>query len=227
MKIRWVPLTVLIKMVNSIWIYFCCTLIVVFRYINETLPSKGWLSIYVQTSTLKPSLVSVIINCISCDEIIASGQVLSNGNSYYSCNQCIVIAISHTYCPLSYMSSYQLAKHRAPYVCVDGLTTFYDKIYRNTFETVDILCDPIKSKYRLVKHGLRIAACIYLQPSSISRIIVGDKTRCSCIITCRRYSNYIFIRDLTHSSNGLGKHNCKTRHETFRFCDLLQLMLEA
>ena len=38
--------------------------------------------------------------------------------------------------------------------------------------------------------------------------------RCSLSIACRRCSNYIFILDLTHGFNVLGKDHCKTRRET-------------
>ena len=44
---------------------------------------------------------------------------------------------------------------------------------------------------------------------------------------CRRCSNYIFILDLTHGFIGLGKYNCKTRREAFKFGDLARLILEV
>ena len=50
--------------------------------------------------------------------------------------------------------------------------------------------------------------------------------RCSWCIACRRCSNYIFIIDLTPGFSGLGKDNCKTRRETFKFWDLVHLVLE-
>ena len=43
-------------------------------------------------------------------------------------------------------------------------------------------------------------------------------------IACRRCSNYIFILDLTPSFGGLGKVNCKTRCEAFKFWDLVPLI---
>ena len=43
---------------------------------------------------------------------------------------------------------------------------------------------------------------------------------------CRHCSNYIFILDLTPDFIGLGKDNCKTRRETFKFGDLVRLILE-
>ena len=51
--------------------------------------------------------------------------------------------------------------------------------------------------------------------------------RCSWNIACRRCSNYIFILDLTPTFSGLGKDNGKTRRETFKFWDLVQLILEV
>ena len=50
--------------------------------------------------------------------------------------------------------------------------------------------------------------------------------RCSWSIACRRCSNYIFILELTPGFIGLGKDNCKTRRETFKFGDLVRLILE-
>ena len=50
--------------------------------------------------------------------------------------------------------------------------------------------------------------------------------KCSWSIACRRCSNYIFILDLKTGFNGLGKDNCKTRRESFKFCDLVCLILE-
>ena len=49
--------------------------------------------------------------------------------------------------------------------------------------------------------------------------------RCSWSIACRRCSNYILILDLTLAINGLGKDNCKTRRQTFKFWDLVRLVL--
>ena len=40
-------------------------------------------------------------------------------------------------------------------------------------------------------------------------------------IACRRCSNYTLFLDLTPGFNGLGKDNCKTRRETFKFWDLV------
>ena len=42
-----------------------------------------------------------------------------------------------------------------------------------------------------------------------------------------RCSNYIFIIDLTPDLNGLGKDNCKTIQETFKFWNLVRLILEV
>ena len=50
--------------------------------------------------------------------------------------------------------------------------------------------------------------------------------RCSWSNACRRCSNYIFILHLTLGFNILRKDNCKPRWETFKFWDLVQLILE-
>ena len=50
--------------------------------------------------------------------------------------------------------------------------------------------------------------------------------RCSWSIACRRCSNYIFILHLTLGFNILRKDNCRPRRETFKFWDLVRLILE-
>ena len=50
--------------------------------------------------------------------------------------------------------------------------------------------------------------------------------RCSWSIACRRCSNYIFIINLTHGLNVLGRDSCKTRRETFMFGDWVRLILD-
>ena len=47
------------------------------------------------------------------------------------------------------------------------------------------------------------------------------------VITCRRCSNNILILDLAPGCNRLPKDNCKMRRETFKFCDLLRLIIEV
>ena len=70
----------------------------------------------------------------------------------------------------------------------------------------------------------------YHETSNISRILAGKKCsslRCSWSIACRCCSNYICNHDLTSGFDGLGKDNCKTRRETFKFLDLVRLILEV
>ena len=70
----------------------------------------------------------------------------------------------------------------------------------------------------------------YCQVSNISHTLIGneivdhsDVVGASPVGAC---FNYIFILDLTPGFIGLGKDNCKTRRETFKFGDLLRLILE-
>ena len=56
--------------------------------------------------------------------------------------------------------------------------------------------------------------------SHLSRQKNCPSLRCSWSIACRHCSNYIFILDLAAGFIGLGKDNCKTRWETFKFWDL-------
>ena len=46
-------------------------------------------------------------------------------------------------------------------------------------------------------------------------------------IACRRCSNYIFILNLTPGFNGLSEDNCMKIQETFKFWDLVRLILEV
>ena len=62
--------------------------------------------------------------------------------------------------------------------------------------------------------------------SHFSRQLNCWSLRCSWSIACRRCSNYIFILNLTSGFNGLSKDNYKTRRETFKFWDLVRLILE-
>ena len=61
----------------------------------------------------------------------------------------------------------------------------------------------------------------YRQVSNIKSTLVGNK------IVDRRCSNYIFILHLTPGFIGLGKDNCKTRRETFKFWDLVRVILKS
>ena len=49
--------------------------------------------------------------------------------------------------------------------------------------------------------------------------------RCSLSIACRRFAKYIFILDFAPGFNGLDKDNYETRWETFRFWNLVHLIL--
>ena len=67
---------------------------------------------------------------------------------------------------------------------------------------------------------------ILLCKTHFSRQLNCCSLRCSWSISCRRCSNYIFILHLTLGLNMLGKDNCKPRRETFRFWDLVRVILE-
>ena len=69
----------------------------------------------------------------------------------------------------------------------------------------------------------------YRQVSNIRRTLVGNKIVnhwCSWSIACQRCSNYIWVIDLTPGFIGLGKDNSKTRRETFKFWDLVCIILK-
>ena len=83
------------------------------------------------------------------------------------------------------------------------------KVY-SSYESITLLPSNLQYKTRLSRHW----NCWSL--------------RCSWSIACRWYSNYIFILDLTPGFNGAGKDNCKKmRWETFKFANLVHLMLEV
>ena len=46
-------------------------------------------------------------------------------------------------------------------------------------------------------------------------------------MACQRCSNYIFILNLTPGFNELGEDNYKIRRESFKFWDLVSLILET
>ena len=68
---------------------------------------------------------------------------------------------------------------------------------------------------------------MYRQFSNIRRNLVGNTIVDHTDVVGaarRRCSNYIFIPDLTPGFIGLGKDNCKTRRETFKFGDSVRLI---
>ena len=67
---------------------------------------------------------------------------------------------------------------------------------------------------------------MYHQVSNIRQLNCWS-LRCSWSIACRHCSNYIFILNLTPGFNGLLKDNCKKRRESFKYLDLLRLILET
>ena len=67
----------------------------------------------------------------------------------------------------------------------------------------------------------------YHKTSNISCTLVGNKIvdHSDVVGASRRCSNYIFILYLTPGFSGLGNNNCKTGQETFKFWDLVHLMI--
>ena len=77
---------------------------------------------------------------------------------------------------------------------------------------------------------IKIGDTDYRQVSNIRRTLVGNyicrSLRCSWSIACRRCSNYIFILDLTPGFKGSGKDDFKTIWKSFKFMDLVSLILD-
>ena len=69
-------------------------------------------------------------------------------------------------------------------------------------------------------HSLNEYSAIF----NIMQYRVTKSLKCSAY---RRCCKYILNCDLTHVFSGLGKDNCKTRRETFKFCDLLSFILQV
>ena len=79
----------------------------------------------------------------------------------------------------------------------------------------------------------------YCQTSNISHTLVGNKVQKIVgnkvvdhsdvvgALSVGAAPNYIFILDLTPGCNGLSKDNCKMKGETFKFWDLVHLILDA
>ena len=73
-------------------------------------------------------------------------------------------------------------------------------------------------------------SAMYHQTSNKRCILEGNNCwslRCSWSISCWHCSNYNFILNLTPGFNGLDKDKCKTRQKTFKFWDLMCLILEV
>ena len=77
---------------------------------------------------------------------------------------------------------------------------------------------------------LRYKPLLYYRQVSNIRSTLGNKIVDHSDVVeaspARRCSNYIFILDLTTGFIGWGKDNCTTRRETFKFGNLVQLILE-
>ena len=74
-------------------------------------------------------------------------------------------------------------------------------------------------------YGFIIIANILFKDYSSTKIV--DHPDVVGASTCRRWSNYIFILDLTSGFNGLGKENCKTKREKGKNWDLVRYILEV
>ena len=119
------------------------------------------------------------------------------------------------------------------------LTRFFDTIwpYENIICKISSILIRLQFVTQIVWHPNFIFMALYLmlyfcinyrKTSNISRILVGNKIVDNSDVSAdRRCSNYIFILNLTTGFNGLGKDHCKGRQETFKFGDLVRLILEV
>ena len=83
--------------------------------------------------------------------------------------------------------------------------------------------------HKIFAHKLLQWRKICRQNSNTRLILVSKKKcwslRCMWSIACRRCYNYIFILDFTPGFNRLGKDDCKTRREIFKYLDLVRFYL--
>ena len=82
---------------------------------------------------------------------------------------------------------------------------------------------------RMIMYTCKIImyTCKIIQTSNIRRTWIGNEiVDHSDVVGASHCSNYIFILDLTPGFNGLRKGNCKTRRESFKFWDLVCLILD-
>ena len=119
-------------------------------------------------------------------------------------------------------------------VITDGCSIPSQKFWHNVhFITISYNDNDHTVRFTMVNYNIayKIAFSsqnmIHISPSRAWYRDVCWSHRYSWNIACWRCSNYIFILDLTHGFNGLGKDNCKMRQETFKFWDLVWLILEV
>ena len=90
------------------------------------------------------------------------------------------------------------------------------------------LCDFLVNQYKHLKKDeisqYNMMPCNYRQIYNISHMLICNKIVDHSGVIGTARSNYIFV--LTPDFNRLHRDNCKTRQETFKFCDLVQLILE-
>ena len=119
-----------------------------------------------------------------------------------------------------------------------GQTT---RLYK-TFIEVRYLCflfSPVKQDPMCLAHIEYIVHLEYVyhihmnkyhKTSYIRRTLGGNNCRslkCSWSIACRRCSNYIFVLHLTFGLKGFGKERRKAVRESFKYSDLVRLVLET
>ena len=92
---------------------------------------------------------------------------------------------------------------------------------RRTCQSVTVFIDFNTTPICMIYHQVPIIYKTYF-----SRQLNNWSLRCSWSIACRRCFNYIFIFNLTLCFNILRLDNCKPRRETFKFWNLLRLILE-
>ena len=91
-------------------------------------------------------------------------------------------------------------------------------------ETITGHVDPMDMQHWL-SYLWKLPSSLLYKPH-LSRQLNCWSLRCSWSIACRRCSNYIFILSLTPVFNGLSRDNGKTRRRSFKFWDLVRLILE-
>ena len=100
----------------------------------------------------------------------------------------------------------------------------YHLALKYTFFTLATYCILISTRIRNYHIAPSIDTLLNIAHGSTLALCV---LRCSWSTACRRCSNYIFILNLIPGFNGLSEDNSKRIQQTFKFWDLVRLILEV
>ena len=109
--------------------------------------------------------------------------------------------------------SYSWVKHQRLSLSCNTALYFLTVLTHNDFVSISCKTTP---------HTILIQIDVMIWLFNCTFNILANGTQHS-----RCCSNYIFILDFSPGFNRLGRHKCKTRRESFKFCDLVGLIWEV